>query len=231
MEIENNGMSENIGMNEMTVFEKPLGRLYKFYLSGAVKPSTDYIQWFETIRNANENDVIMFHINSFGGDLFSAIQFMRVMNETKAQLVASVEGICMSAATLIFLSAKHWEISKHTIFMFHNYTSGNFGKGGELFDHITHERKWSESLWRDVYKGFLSETEIESILNNKDIWLSGDDVTKRLIARAAQEEEKKMTRVSKPKKATKTSAKKTGAKKSAAKKTSAKKSSGKKRAR
>ena len=212
---------DNIGTSEMTVFEKPLGRLYKFYLSGAVKPSADYIQWFETIRNASENDVIIFHINSFGGDLFSAIQFMRVMNETKAQLVASVEGICMSAATLIFLSAKHWEISKHTIFMFHNYTSGNFGKGGELFDHITHERKWSESLWRDVYKGFLTETEIESILNNKDIWLSGEDVTKRLIARAEQEENKR-TRVSKTKTKAKKAAK-TPAKKAA--KTAAKKRS------
>lgn len=189
METENNNM-----MNENPMFEKPVGRVFKFYLSGAVKPASEYTQWFETIRNASETDVVIFHINSYGGDLFSAIQFMRVISETKAQVVASVEGICMSAATLIFLSARHWEISKHTIFMFHNYSSGSFGKGGELYDNIIHSRKWSENLWRDVYKGFLTENEIESILNNKDIWLSGDDVNARLIKKVQNGKQKKTVR-------------------------------------
>ena len=89
----------------------------------------------------------------------------------------------MSAATLIFLAAKNWEISKHTMFMFHNYSSGNFGKGGELYDNIMHERKWSANLWQDIYKGFLTDTEINSILNNKDIWMTGEEVNKRLEAK------------------------------------------------
>jgi ATP-dependent protease ClpP protease subunit len=152
-------------------------------LSGEVKPPSEYIQWFEAIRNSTETDVIVLHINSYGGDLFTAIQFMRVMNESKANIIASVEGACMSAATLIFLAAKNWEISKHTMFMFHNYSSGNFGKGGELYDNIMHERKWSANLWQDIYKGFLTEAEINSILNNKDIWMTGEEVNKRLEAK------------------------------------------------
>ena len=124
--------------------------------------------------------MIVLHINSFGGDLFTAIQFMRVMSETKATIVASVEGACMSAATLIFLTAKHWEISNHSMFMFHNYSSMNIGKGGEMYDAIMHERSWSDKLLRDIYKDFLTKDEIDSILNNKDIWMTGEEVTKRL---------------------------------------------------
>jgi len=170
-------------MSASEFIDRPLAKIHKFYLSGEVKTPSEYIVWFETIRNASENDVIVLHINSYGGDLFTAVQFMRVMGESKANIVASVEGACMSAATLIFLSAKNWEISQHSMFMFHNYTSASFGKGGEMYDNIIHERKWSERLWNDVYNGFLTADEIKSILQNKDIWMSGDEVTRRLTAK------------------------------------------------
>jgi hypothetical protein len=40
----------------------------------------------------------------------------------------------MSAATMIFLCADTYEVSEHSMFMFHNYSSATFGKGGEMFD-------------------------------------------------------------------------------------------------
>lgn len=172
-------------LNEMPVgpgafTDRILAKVHKFYLSGEIKSPAEYVSWFETIRNANETDVVVIHINSFGGDLFTAIQFMRAMAETKANVVASVEGACMSAAAVIFLSAKNFEISKHSMFMFHNYSSGSFGKGGEMYDSISHGREWSKKLWRDVFTGFLTEAEINSVLQDKDIWMSGEEVTKRL---------------------------------------------------
>ncbi len=166
------------GINAFT--DRPLSKVHKFYLSGEIKAPSEYISWFETIRSSSENDVVVIHINSYGGDLFTAIQFMRTFAETKANIVASVEGACMSAATIIFLAAKHWEISNHSMFMFYNYSSGSFGKGGEMYDNIIHGREWSKKLWKDVYGGFLSDAEITSILDNKDIWMTGEEVTKRI---------------------------------------------------
>lgn len=177
---------EVCGNNMVNAFtDRSLSKVHKFYLSGVIKEPAEYIQWFETIRNAGENDVVVIHINSYGGDLFTAIQFMRTMAETKANIVASIEGACMSAATIIFLSAKHWEISKHSMFMFHNYSSGTFGKGGEMYDSILHSKEWSEKLWKDIYTGFLTTEEISAILQNKDIWMSGEEVTRRLQKKVA----------------------------------------------
>ena len=195
-------------MNAFT--DRPLAKVHKFYLSGEIKAPSEYISWFEVIRNSSENDVISIHINSYGGDLFTAIQFMRVMAESKASLVASVEGACMSAATIIFLSAKNWEISNHSMFMFHNYHSATMGKGGEMYDNIMHERKWSEKLWQDVYGGFLSSPEIKNILDNKDIWMTGEEVTKRLhskfitkTSKTPKKKTPKSKKTTKPRKATK----------------------------
>jgi len=189
-------MEKPMDLNITNAFtDRPISKVHKFYLSGEIKSPSEYIHWFETIRNASETDVVVIHINSYGGDLFTAIQFMRTFAETKANIVASVEGACMSAATVIFLTAKHFEISKHSMFMFHNYSSGSFGKGGEMYDNIVHEREWSRKLWKDVYTGFLTETEINSILQNKDIWMSGEEVSKRL-----EKKFKPKTIPSKPKK-------------------------------
>jgi ATP-dependent protease ClpP protease subunit len=81
---------------------------------------------------------------------------------------------------MIFLSADRYEISEHSLFMFHNYSGGTFGKGGEMYDQLTKERKWSEKIIRKLYEGFLTPDEIRSILDNKDIWMDGEEVMKRL---------------------------------------------------
>ena len=77
--------------------------------------------------------------------------------------------------------------------MFHNYSGGTFGKGGEMYDQLVNERKWSENIIRKVYEGFLTEPEIRSILDNKDIWMGGEEVVNRLNKRkkALQNKRKK----------------------------------------
>ena len=46
-----------------------------------------------------------------------------------------------------------------------------------------HERKWSEHLLKRIYDGFLVNEEIASLLHNKDIWMDGEEVLKRLAER------------------------------------------------
>ena len=164
-------------------FHKQMMNIHEFYLSGEIESSENYISWFDTIRHAGENDVVKIYVNSPGGDIFTAIQFMRALQETSASVVVSVEGLCASAATMIMLCADSYEVSEHTMFMFHNYSGGTFGKGGEMLDQLKHERSWSEKLLRDGYKHFLTDSEITSILDNKDIWMDSAEVIKRLKAR------------------------------------------------
>lgn len=163
--------------------KKVLANLHEFYLSGPITSPEDYIDWFDTIRHAQHDDVIKLYINSPGGDLFTAIQFLRVLSDTEALVVVSVEGICASAATLLFLSADEFQVTSHSSFMMHNYTSGTYGKGGEQFDQIVHERKWSEKLLKEIYEDFLTPSEIESLLSNKDIWFTTDEVVERMHLR------------------------------------------------
>lgn len=164
-------------------YAKPVSTLHEFYLTGTIESAENYVEWFDTIRHAGENDAIKIYINSYGGDLFTAIQFLRVLTETNATKIISVEGACMSAATMIFMCADSFEVTPHSVFMFHNYSGGTIGKGGEMIDQLLHERKWSENLLHDIYVDFLTDEEIKSMLDNKDIWMDGEEVVRRINLR------------------------------------------------
>lgn len=166
--------------NKNYFVDKPIAHMHSFYLSGEITEPENYIDWFEKIRTAGSNDVIRIHINSRGGDLMTAIQFMQVMAETEAHIIASVEGACMSAATLIFLCADSYEVHEHSMFMFHNYSGGSFGKGGEMYDELSYMKKWSDNFFGKTYKDFLTKEEIDTMFLGKDIYMTGVEVAERL---------------------------------------------------
>ncbi len=179
-------MSESNGLNKnqlQNAYQRPVANIYDLYLTGAIGDAKDYQDWNQMMRSATENDVVYIHINSNGGEIFTAIQLMRTMQETQATVIASVEGMCMSAATLLFLTADVCEVSEHSHFMFHTYSSGNWGKGSEQLANVMADDKWARHLFNTVYKGFLDPKEMESMIDGKDLWMNPAEVGKRLDKR------------------------------------------------
>lgn len=163
---------------------KAIATLYEFYICGAIEEPDCYIDMFDIIRHSRANDTIKIYLNSFGGDMFTGIQFLRVLSESEGEVIVSIEGACMSAATLIMLAADSVEITPNSSVMVHNYSSGTFGKGNEMHLQIQHERKWSENLFKQVYADFLTEAEIKSVLDGKDLWMDSEETLLRLEERA-----------------------------------------------
>jgi ATP-dependent protease ClpP protease subunit len=182
-----------------SMFIEPIARKIDLYLSSDIGPPEEYTDWYQLIRTASELDLITIHINSEGGQVHTALQLVDAIEESNATIVGSVSGMCYSAATFIFLSCERWEISEHASFLFHNYRSGVIGKGGEMHDQITFERRWSESMIKAFYEGFLTTEEIKSILDGKDLWMSREDVGARFEAKNSAME-KKMKELDKQKK-------------------------------
>lgn len=170
-----------MGQKNKNIFSgKSLVNQHDLYLSGEIKSSDQYTDWFELLRSAGKSDIIKIHINSYGGDLFTAVQLMRCITESHGNIITSVEGACMSAATMIFLASESFEVSDHSAFMFHNYSGITIGKGGEMFEQVSFEKRWFNKLVNNIYKDFLTVEEIEDIENGKDLWLDGDEVVIRL---------------------------------------------------
>ncbi len=165
------------------IFIGDYGNLIEFYLCGEIGDPDEYIEWYHIISNARESDIIKFNINSPGGNLFTTVQLLQALETTNAHLVMNVAGVCASAATLIFLSGDEYLVNEHSTFLFHNYSGGVGGKGGEMYHSVVHQRKWSEYLLRKIYSDFLTDDEISHLIEDKDIWMDADTVIKRLHER------------------------------------------------
>lgn len=163
----------------------PMTKVHHFYVSGEIEDASKYTEWFQIIRSASPHDIIYLHLNSEGGDAFTAIQFMRVLSESEATVITSAEGFCASAATMLFLCGDQCEVSDHAVFMFHTFSSFSYGKSSEMFAQVTMERSWGEKMVTDIYKGFFNEDEITALLDGKDYWMEGAEVVERLTARKA----------------------------------------------
>jgi ATP-dependent protease ClpP protease subunit len=175
--------SNNLKQNTTNAYQRPVANVYDFYLTGNITDAKEYQDWNQIMRSATENDGIVIHINSNGGEIFTAIQLMRSMADSNATICASVEGMCMSAATLLFLCADVVEVSEHSHFMFHTYSSGNWGKGSEQLQGVMADDKWAKHLFNQVYKAFLKPQEIKDLIDGKDLWMNPAEVNKRLAAR------------------------------------------------
>lgn len=157
-------------------------KIYHLDLSGPIEnDSMCYAEHLHVFRTATEVDEIHIHINSEGGSLYTAAQYINTMSMCAAPIEAHVEGICMSAATLIMLASSRWTIHPDTMVMFHNYSTGTYGTGDEGIEQGLAIKEFAGRLKDTYYRGFLTDEEIESIKgNNSTFWLTGKEAGERI---------------------------------------------------
>lgn len=164
----------------LKVLDTGKGKLIDFFLTEEIVSIEDYIDFLRECNDAHENDIIRVHINCYGGDVNVALNIYDVLKATEANVEADIEGMCASAATMIMLAANTWRVYPHCCVMIHAWTSWTYGKWNELKDSY----KFNEDVWepqfRDIYKNFLTEKEIQQCLDGKDFWFSCEETSKRL---------------------------------------------------
>lgn len=153
---------------------------HHFYLA-ELDDSINYAELCYILSTTVED--VHIHINSRGGSLQSAVQIVKAIEYCKGSVYGHLEGVCHSAATLIFLSCDYFIVEANCSFMIHNYSGGAFGKGGEIYEQALHTREWVYALMASVYTPFLTEEEIRSVRLNQDIWLVSEQVIERLDSR------------------------------------------------
>ena len=112
--------------------------------------------------------------------LDSAISIIEALKNTRAQTLACLVGSCYSAATLLALSCDNIDVGEFATLMCHNSSYGLGGYTTDIKDRANFEHKMIAKIYRSVYKNFLTDAEIESVLDNKTVWLDADDIVERL---------------------------------------------------
>jgi ATP-dependent protease ClpP protease subunit len=125
---------------------------------------------------------IRISIMSDGGDIFSGLNMMNVLERSRVKVVTIAQGSCCSAATFVFLGGSERRIGKNAYLLIHQLTTEFWGN----FQDLRNEMKTSAKFMKMLKKMYMSKTEIPektlTRLMKKDIYLSPDKCIKYKIA-------------------------------------------------
>jgi ATP-dependent Clp protease protease subunit len=181
------------GSSDDLMFDFPFGKkslkhfrqiipvqIHHFYISDEIRDVDPYVNLINTLKTSEQHDTIFIYLNTPGGNLLTTLQIISAIKNSAATVVTCMEGQVASAGTMIFLAGHKHMVGPNTIFMAHNYSGASFGKGFELKTRQKFDEQYFHKFVRATYTGFLTEEEIASIMEDRDVWLDAEEVTKRL---------------------------------------------------
>lgn len=157
---------------------------HRFYINGGISMDAPWFsELIQCLDTSTEHDTITITMNSYGGETYTAFQVIDMVNKCKAKVILHVSGICASAATIITFGGKYDElyISPISSFLFHSGGTFDWGKPMDVIDNQTFYLERLDYVFRSVYSNILTQSEIKQILNGKELWLGGDQVTDRIL--------------------------------------------------
>lgn len=155
------------------------GNTYEVYLTNMIDAPNFYNELIDLLGNLEEYNTVVLNINNGGGHVDSAFMLVDAIKMSEAEVIAKVSGTVASAATIITLACDGVITTKYLAFMIHNYSTGMEGKGHELKAYQTFTDRELNRAFKEIYKGFLTDKEMEDVIDGKDIWLNEYEVSER----------------------------------------------------
>jgi|TARA_B100002019_G_C21273789_1_gene603941 ATP-dependent Clp endopeptidase proteolytic subunit ClpP len=129
----------------------------------------------KSIELPGYDPIIRVHIHSDGGCVFSGLNMMDTLKNSRVKVFTIAEGTCCSAATFVLLGGTKRLMNKHAFVLVHQLSTGFFGKYNELRD----EMKTCKKIMRTIKSLYIKETQIpkEKLAEfmKKDIYLGYDE--------------------------------------------------------
>ncbi|MBP3707099.1 MAG: Clp protease ClpP [Clostridia bacterium] len=125
-----------------------------------------------------EGKEIEIHVNSGGGSCFAGICIGEMIKQHKGKVVAIVDGLSASIATLICCSADEVHINPNSYWMMHNSWCTAMGNKKDLLETAELLEKMDNTI-TDAYmkhvKEGISREQIVDMMN-KETWLCGNEI-------------------------------------------------------
>ena len=132
------------------------------------------------IKNTDEKTVIEFVLNTPGGRTDTLVSILDALDTTKAKKVSHIHD-ASSCGSILALACDEVNVAKFGEMFIHSFQWGS-GYGPVA----NHENRFKSSvenmklIFNEYYKGFLSDSEIQDVINGKEFWLNASEIKKRL---------------------------------------------------
>lgn len=163
---------------------------YRFFLDKEITTPDSYRDLLQCLFSANENEVIEIFISNGGGVAESALNIISGIRETDALVRCVITGSCHSAASLVAMACHEVVVLDFAHMLCHSATFGSSGKTTEIMSHVKFLEKYLSDVAFDIYKDFLTEKEIQEMLEGKDFWFDAEEIRARFQKRFEIQEER-----------------------------------------
>ena len=136
----------------------------------------------DLINGASESDTVVLDLCTDGGDLHTAMLFVRALNNCAAHTVGILGPQVASAGSIMGLSCREWILDDTSSLMIHTSSYGIMAKDTDIFEHANFSRQQLKRLYENVYKGFLSDDELSDVIKGTPFYFDAENIADRLDA-------------------------------------------------
>ena len=143
-------------------------------LSDSLIKLNDNIVKFKNL-NGPGDEIIKLHIQSPGGSIMNTFYIVDLIEGLETDVHTYVDGYAASAASLISVSGKKRFMTKNSLVLIHQLSSGKEGKLEELDDEMKNLNLLMK-MAKDIYtsKTKINPERLDKMLRH-DIWMTSDE--------------------------------------------------------
>lgn len=154
---------------------------HHFYIVEEISDDVNrYLNLINCLKTSEPKDTVIIYLNTVGGSIYTALQIINSIRASEATVVCSLDSIAASAGSMIFLAANKFIVAPNCTMMIHDYSQGIMTSGHSINVQVDFQKSYFKKLYKDIYSGFLTDSEINSVLTGTDMWLSADQILSRL---------------------------------------------------
>jgi len=158
---------------------------YRMFISDFMEDGPTFHDVLNELWNAEDDDELELLIHSHGGIVTEGTQLYQIIkNKFKNRTTSILHTMGYSMGALAFCMGDKRIVFPDSEIMFHDYSGGIFGKGGEIEARQKFVSKRLRKLFKSIVvdQKFLSKKEFKKMTIGQDYWFDADEMLKRGIA-------------------------------------------------
>lgn len=157
---------------------------YRIEIDNYIESVSQFSTAIQVLENAKEDDEVVVYLQTGGGSVHAGEAFIHALRKCAAPVHMIATGGVHSMGTQILLEADSIELSYGFNACIHCGSDGAYGNVNEYVAKSKFDIDFRNKQFRDVYEGFLTEKELDAMLDGKDIWLDAEGWMKRALVRS-----------------------------------------------
>lgn len=153
------------------------------YIFNEIGDPIEYVDAIHLLRNHDRTKNINVWINTMGGDLYSTISLVNAIRQ-REMVTTIIDGAAYSAGSFIALASRRVGIQPHSSMLCHIMITSDIGKASDMKGSIDYDINHYGNFASDVYRGFLSDSEIKRMMNGEEFYFNDEEILERLNKRS-----------------------------------------------